>query len=106
MTGPEQYIEGVTLTTILPPVVQQGSLHPNTRGVDFIRSLLATKLVEAFPAPLLETFPAQTPTPSPSTLPATGTDASSVVALLGVGAVLAALGAVLLFASRRRPSQR
>ncbi len=107
----DAFINGISITSFVPgtpPAVTTaiGAMHPNTAGVVFLQSEVQSAIRAAFPAPVV----VPTPTPAPAAaapvkalpeLAATGTDATSWLALAGI---LIALGGGLL--AKRRFARR
>ena len=119
--NPDSYLNGVSLTSVAPPAIAEGALHPNAAGVDFLEAQLATALDAAFPAtpPATGDGDGATAAPSPvepdtqAAAPASAGSANELAATgsdqlpLAAGAVLVlALGAGLITVAQRRKQRR
>jgi len=118
----DPYVNGVTLTSLTPPAITEGSLHPNAAGVAFLEAQLAAALDAAFPATPTDpgdggTQPPATggtggSTPPPATtVAATGATAqlaatgSEPAPLVAAAALILGLGLTLLIARRRNAAR-
>ncbi|MGN7799176.1 SGNH/GDSL hydrolase family protein [Leifsonia sp. 22587] len=113
----DPYLNGISLTSLQPPALAEGAMHPNAAGAAFLAARLQQAVGEAFPATGVQPGGAGTsdaPAPSPTVQPAAvdgpttrlAESGSEIPTLLITGAALAGIGAVLLLTRRTRPLGR
>lgn len=102
-----EQINGLTLTSLSPPQLAFGAMHPNTAGVTTLTTAVAAAITAAFP----DTTPTPTPTPIATStaqaapaLAESGSDATPAIAV-GALALLLGAGSLILLSVRRRATK-